>query len=913
MPLVGRLDERRALDRVLAAAREGLSGALVVRGEPGIGKTSLLEHVIASAPDFQLARIAGVETEMESGYAGLHRLLLPFVDRLDALPAAQRDAARCAFGLTDGAPADRHLVGVAALSLLAGLAAERPVLCVVDDAHWLDRESLDALSLVGRRLFADRIALVFGAREPRRDSPILQGIPELTVRGLGSDDAFELLRSVVGGSLDEDAARRIVRATHGSPMAIIELAADLGPDERSARAHPPDPLPIGRRLEAHFLRKVRAMPPATQTLLLVAAADPSGDPQVVGDAAGALGSAADASEPARAAGIFEMDSVARFRHPLIRSSVYGGASSAERRRAHEALAAVTNGERDHDVWAWHRAAAAAGPSEEVAADLARAARRAAARGGHSAAGTFLARAAELSVDRAGRAERVLAAAEAHLAGGAPARARSLLDAAAAELVEPLLVARAQRLDGAIRYAIGDAQGTASILVSAARALEPFDLRTARATMLQALAAARVTGRFTARGESEVDVAAAARAMPLRGATPSVADLLLDADVALFLDGHAAAVPLLRRAIDALQRNDLNTDDDLLWLGIGCWAAGAVGDDDALYRLASRLERRAREQGALVALSIGLMFLAMSELLDGSLSAARLHFAERSHLMVAIGRPADVGELVMLAWAGREAEARAEAETVARYATERSHGWMMPFVEYSLGVLELGLGNYRAAYDRSTKVYDENPFLSVVAFPNLVEAAARCGEDAAAHEAIAQLAERALPNGTPLALGLLARSQALVADEAVADDLYQEAIEHLRHCRGDLQLARTHLVYGEWLRRRKRRLDAREQLRAAHTMLSGMGAAGLARRAGAELAATGERVRKRTRDAATELTPQEALIAQLASRGATNPEIAAKLFLSAATVDYHLRKVYRKLAIGSRRDLAGVLARLDLPA
>ena len=911
---MGRLDERRALDRVLAAAREGLSGALVVRGEPGIGKTSLLEHIVDSAPDFQLARIAGVETEMESGFAGLHRLLLPFLDRLDALPAAQRDAARCAFGLTDGTPADRYLVGVAALSLLAGLAAERPVLCVVDDAQWLDRESLEALALVGRRLFADRIAMVFGAREARDDSAILQGIPELTVRGLAADDAVELLRSVASGSLDDDTARQIVRDTLGSPMAIIELAADLGPDELSGHVRPAEPLPIGHRLEAHFLRKVRAMPEATQTLLLVAAADPSGDPRVVGDAAGALGSAADASEPARAAGIFEMDSIARFRHPLIRSSVYRGATPPERRRAHEALAAVTDGERDRDVRAWHLAAATAGPSEEIAAELARAARRAAARGGHSAAGTFLARAAELSADRAGRADRVLAAAQAHLAGGAPARARSLLDGAAAEFVEPLLHARAQRLHGAIRYALGEAHGTASILMEAARALGPADPRAARETMLHALAAARVTGRLTAPGESEVDVAAAARAMPLPdGAAPSVADLLLDADAGLFLDGHAAAVPLLRRAVDALLQDEIDADDDLLWLGIGCWAAGTVADDDALYALASRLERRSREHGALVALSIGLMFLAMSELLDGSLSAARLHFAERSHIMAAIGRPADVGELVMLAWAGREAETRAEAEAMARYATERSHGWMLPFVEYSLAVLELGLGNYRAAFDHSTKDYDDNPFLSVVAFPNLVEAAARSGEHAAAQQAIGELAERALANGTPLALGLLARSRALVADDGTADELYQESIEHLRHCRGDLHLARTHLVYGEWLRRRRRRVDAREHLRAAHSMLTTMGATGLARRAGGELAATGERVRKRTPDTAIDLTPQEALIAQLASRGATNPEIAAKLFLSASTVDYHLRKVYRKLAIGSRRDLAGVLSRLDLPA
>jgi DNA-binding CsgD family transcriptional regulator len=469
-------------------------------------------------------------------------------------------------------------------------------------------------------------------------------------------------------------------------------------------------------------------------------------------------------------------------------------------------------------------------------------------------------------------------------------------------------ARAQRVQGVISYALGQTQGTVSTLVDAARALEPFDVHAARATMLLALEAARVPGRFTVAGESEVDVATVARAMPLpQGSEPTVADLLLDGRTALFLDGHAAAVPMLRDAIAALQADLSDSPEVLYWLGIGCWAAGAVGDDAGLHALGMRLEGKAREQGALVPLSIGLLFLAMSELFDGSLTTARAHFTERAEIIAAIGRPADVGDLVMLAWGGREIEARAEAAAVTRFATEHGQGWMLVFVDYALGVLDVALGNYRVAFTRATRNYKENPFLSISAFPNLIEAAARCGEWAAAAEAVEEFAVRAIPNGTPAALGLLARSRALLADDGDAEKLYQEAIERLSLCRGDLQVARVHLLYGEWLRRQKRRLDARDQLRTAHEMFLAMGADAFASRARSELLATGERVRKRSVETGNDLTPQEAQIALLASRGATNLEIAAKLFLSASTVDYHLRKVYRKLDITSRRQLGHSLA------
>jgi DNA-binding CsgD family transcriptional regulator len=538
--------------------------------------------------------------------------------------------------------------------------------------------------------------------------------------------------------------------------------------------------------------------------------------------------------------------------------------------------------------------------------LERAAGRARERGGYSAAGAFLAKAAQLTPDGHLRAERVLAAAHAHLTGGAPLRARLLLEETA-HLGDEFQRAKAQRLDGTIRYALGETDGTVRVFVNAARALEPFDIHLARATMLEALSAARIPGRFAAPGESEVDVARTARAMPLSSDDPpTVADLLLDGDTALFLDGHAAAVPFFRRALAVLQADDSDTADTMQWLWIGCWAAGAIGYDTALHTLATRLEHGAREQGALVPLSLGLLFLAMSELLDGSLDAARKHLGERTQIMTAMGRPSDVLTLVVLAWEGRETEARAEAAIVIRFASEQAQGWVLAFVNYALAVLELGLGNYAEALTYATKNYRENPFLTIVGSADLIEAASRCGQPAMASEAVEEFAARAVPNGTPIALGLLALSRALISDDADAELLYQEAIEHLSHCRGNLRSARAHLLYGEWLRRQKRRLDARNQLREAHDMFIEMRANAFARRARTELAATGERARRRSESSRVDLTPQEAQIALLASQGATNPEIASKLFLSASTVDYHLKKVYRKLDITSRRQLGRAL-------
>jgi DNA-binding CsgD family transcriptional regulator len=906
--VIGRLEEREALTDLLDAARNGLSGALVLSGEAGIGKTTLLDYAAAAAIDFRVLRVSGFESERDLAFAAVHRLLAPFLARREILPPLQRTTIESAFGFVEGPPADRFLVGLATLSLLADAAADRPLLCVIDDAQWLDDESLAALAFTGRRLHADRIAMVFGVRDTSEAPLPIEGFSTVRVEGLAGPDALELLRAVVVGPLDTLVADRIVAETMGSPLALVELAGGLTSEQLAAGALQPEPLPISRRLEEHFLRKVRALPADTQRFLVLASAEASGDPPLIAAAAELLQLPDDATDAAEAAGLLSVRRLVRFRHPLVRSAVYSGATPAERRRIHGALAAVAGARGDHDRRAWHLGSAALTPDEHVAAELEAAADRALRRGGCAASAAFYTRAAELSTDHTRSVERALAAAQRHLTAGFRIRARDVLSDLARDIDDPLQRAKADRLDGAIRYTVGDAPQTASILVGAARALAPFDIHAARDAMLEAHAAARVTGRFTAPGESERDVGLAAREMPLPpGSKPRIGDLLLDGDSALFIEGHAAAAPLLRRAIDALDADTTDSEQTLWWLAIGCWAAGALGDDEALYRLARRLEQTARDHGALVPLSIGLIFLGLAELFDGSLSAARIHLAERAELMQAIGRPSDIGNLVTLAWSGDEQAARAEAAAVTADATKVRHGWMLTFVEYALTVLELGLGNYAAAFAAATKNYQDNPFLSATACPNLVEAAVRAGEVGAAEDAVEEFASRAVVNATPLSLGLLARARALVAGDTQAEELYQESIGRLHEARGTVQRARSQLLYGEWLRRQNRRLDAREQLRAAHAALTLVGARAFADRAQRELAATGERARRRSPDTASDLTPQEERIAHLAAIGATNPEIAGKLFLSARTVDYHLRKVYRKLAVTSRRQLSQALA------
>jgi DNA-binding CsgD family transcriptional regulator len=663
---------------------------------------------------------------------------------------------------------------------------------------------------------------------------------------------------------------------------------------------------VPRRLEEHFLRTVQTLPAATQTLLLVAAADTSGETAVVFDAASRLGVSSDAANAARDTMVVGTGPDLMFRHPLIRSAVYTGASTADRRQAHAALAEALELREEPNRRIWHLAAAAPGPQEDLAELLADAARRATERGAHASAATLWLRAAELSVEPLALGERSLAAVNAHLAAGAPHRAQSLLVDVDASLIDPFQRAQRLYLLGCTRYVLGEAVGTTTMLMDAARDLQPYDLDMARDAARYAMVAARIANRFAHPGEDYWDASAQLEAMPSPPRDEArLVDRLMDGQAALWRD-YTEAVSKLRPCLDALVEDDDVTPNGLLWISSACWAAGAIADETRLHALAERLVADTRRRQAPEALCAGLLWLGLSELMSGSLVAARRHFAEGTNILDAVGQQvtplADIFAVLMSAWAGQPDQARTQAQMLERAALERSHGWVMSFLEYAITVLELGLGNYAAAFAAAMTDFRHHPLLAVMAVPDMIEAAVRSGQRAAAERALEDLASRAVPSGTPLALGLLDRSRALLADDDVAEPLYQRALVQLDQSGSDLQVARTQLLYGEWLRRRRRRADAREQLRAAYATFDAIGAAAFAERSRIELAATGAHARRRTVDTLHDLTPHESQIAELASTGSTNAEIAATLFISSSTVDYHLGKIYRKLGINSRREL-----------
>ena len=913
MVFVGRSAEREVLGGLLARAAEGYSGAVVLRGEAGVGKTALLDETlaVAAADGMQTARLTGVEAETQLGYAGLHRFLLPFAGQLEQLPVPQRDALRSTFGLVAGPPAARFLVALAVLTLLAEAASAAPLVCVVDDVQWLDPESVVVLGFVARRLYAERVVLLFAVREPTDQLSALVGLPELAVGGLDDDAALELLASLAPGRVGTAVAARIITGTGGNPLALAEVARELSPAQLAGAELLPEPLPAGGSLEPAFGRRVSRLPPETRLLLAVAAAEPTASQALVWRAAKHLHIDPDGAASADLGGLAAIGSQVEFRHPLVRSAVYYATPLRQRRLIHRALAAASDGSEPDRV-AWHLGMAAADQDEAVAARLEQAAGRARDRGGYAATVTFLSRAAELSAAGEQRARRLLAAAEAALIAGQPVRAGALVEAATPLLGDPLARAQARRLQGTIRFALGQAGEAPAILLEAAQALAPFDVRGARQSLLEAFDAALFVGWSASRAVL-AEIARAANDIPAAGGSEaSAVGLLLDGFAVRAAAGYPAAVPLLRRAIAMLRADDLSPAEGLRGLRLGCVAADDLFDDQAQHELATRWVQLARDQGALTALPVALNNQGAFEVGAGRFDAARACFAERLEISAATGNPGVVGtagmaEVYELAWRGRETDARRVAATVTREATDGGRSAQSIWVQYCLAVLELGLGNYQAALQCVLGVLSDDAPFSALALHDLVEAAVRCGETEMAEAALGRLAERALAAGTPLALGLLARSRALLAGDADAELLYEQAIGHLEQCRAAPQLGRAHLVYGEWLRRQRRRRDARGQLRTAHEMFTAMGAEAFAERARIELLATGERARQRTSQTETELTPQEAQIARLVSQGESNRDIAAQLFLSPSTVDYHLRKVFRKTGVASRTQLARTMA------
>jgi DNA-binding CsgD family transcriptional regulator len=910
--VVDRAVEREALDHLLEAARGGRSGALVLRGEPGIGKTALLEYVLGSAPDMRIAWVVGVESEMELAFAAVHRLLAPMLGRIHQVPDPQADALATAFGILAGSAPDRFLVGLAALNLLSDAAEEQPLLCVIDNEQWLDRASAETLAFVARRLEAEGIALVFSGRESTEGQLTpLEGLPELRLDGLPEADARELLAEAVPGPLELHVCDRIIAEGRGNPLALLELAAELTPDQLAGVSVLPEPLPLGARLEQSSLRRVRRLPQESQSLLLLLAAEP-GDEGLFWRAADRLGIGPDAVGPAESEGLLRLGSHPAFRHPFVRSAIYGGAPADERQRVHRVLADAADAKNDPDRRAWHRAAASPGPDEEVAAELERAAGHATDRGGYASTAALMERAARLTPDASRRAERSLMAAEAELAAGAAWKASAVLDELTPELIDKRQRVRAQLVRGAVNLELGLSGEAPKMLLTAAHTLEPLDRRLARETHLEALVSAIYAGRLGSSDGVREAAQAARSAPPVPKTEVTIGDLLLDGFASLFMEGHAAAAPTLRRAIETLRQ-----DGERRWLGLGCHAALELWDDGALHALATAWVQLAREAGAFAELPSALSTLGGAyEVLVGRLDAAETCVHEALGIKAALGNRSirdrtNVAQLIVSAWRGHEDQTRALAADTMLEAAARGQGMEIGVSHYALAVLEIGLGRYRAALTAAEEASEyESSYVATSTLPELVEAAALSGEPEVAASAARRLADSTLASGTNLALGVLARSRALATADGDVEELCQEAIDRLKRCRAIPQLARARLVYGEWLRRERRRRDARRELKTAHQMFASMGAEAFAERTRLELAATGTRTRKRAAGIVQLLTPQEARIARLAAEGASNREIAAQLLISPRTVEYHLHKVFRQLGVSSRTQLAGELLKAD---
>jgi DNA-binding CsgD family transcriptional regulator len=907
--LRGRGSECALLDDVVSAIRRGESRSLVLRGEAGIGKTALLEYLIASASDMTVVRAVGVESEMELAFSSLHQLCTPLLDRLERLPAPQRQAMEIVFGLRAGAAPDRFLVGLAVLSLFSEVAEEGPLLCVVDDEQWLDRASALTLAFVTRRLLAEPVGLVFAAREPGEE---LQHVSELEVHGVRNGDARALLSSTVRFKLDERVRDRIIVETRGNPLALLELprgltatqfAGGFGLPQAQAQA-------VTGRIEESFVRRLEAISEDARRLLLLAAAEPVGDPLLLWRAAERLGIGPAAAEGAEAHGLLVIDERVTFRHPLVRSAVYRSAAVQERRAVHLALAEATDRQADPDRRAWHLAAAAAGPDEQVALELEHSAGRAQARGGVAAAAAFLQRAVALTQDPARRAERALAAAQASLQAGAFDGALGLLATAEVAALDEFQRARVDLVRAHVAFISFRDSDAPMLLLKAARRLQPFDVDLARDTYLTAWGATLVVSD-DAREGGLLQICRAVRALPPPPGDPRPLDVLLDGLALLATEGHAAATPTLRRAAKALA--DMPVEELLPWGWVAASASAVLWDIEGMSASAAKEVRLLRDASALAALPSSLSNLGIATAWMGDFAGAASLIAEIDNVAAATGsRQAPFALLRLLGLQGREAEASAAIAGAIGLAAPGGKGMSAAWAHWAAAVLYNGLGRYEAAVSAARHaISDPLKWWSMWVLPELVEAAARTGDADLARDALERLVETTDPCGTDFALGIQARCRALLSGGAAADELYREAIERLSRTRLRPELARAQLLYGEWLRRENRRVDAREQLRTAHGTLVAIGMEAFAERARKELLATGEKVRKRTVETRDDLTAQEWQIARLARDRLSNPEIGARLFLSPRTVEWHLRNVFTKLDIRSRRELANALPSSDV--
>jgi DNA-binding CsgD family transcriptional regulator len=914
MELRGRRRECEILDSHVEAARAGNSRTMVLRGEAGIGKTALLEYVAAHSKDCRIIRATGIESEMELPFAAVHQLYQPLLEGLEQLPAPQRIALETAFGLSSGQPPDRFFVGLALLSQLSDLAEVRPVVCLVDDAQWLDRSSAQVLSFVARRLHAESVLIVVAERDGDISSEF-EGLPELRLRGLSEGDAAELVESVTLGPLDNSVRGRIIAEAHGNPLALLELPRGRSSAGLAGGFGLSDTSPLPSRIQASYRRRVNMLPSDTQHLLLVAAADPVGDPTLLWRAASELGVPIAAAAPAEAEELLEIDARVGFRHPLLRSAIYRAASPAERRNVHRALAAATDPEVDPDRRAWHRAQSVLGPDEAVAAELEQSAGRAQARGGLAAAAAFLQRSVALTQEPPRRADRALAAAQASLRAGAFDAALGLVAIAEAGPLDELGRARVDRLRAEVAFAQDRGGEAPLLLLEAARKLETLDVRLSRNTYLDAWAAALFAGRLGGEGGSLLDVSRAVAAAPPDPVNPRLpCDVLLEGLALVFTDGRPAAAPVLRRAVAAFASHTVSEEEVLRWGWLASRAANLIWDYDRGLEIALRAVRLARDAGALEVLAAADNACGQAAAVGGDFVRATLSMAEVETLKEATNtRIAPYSALALAGVRGHEVGASELIASVITHATDSGQGTAVQYAWWARSVLMNGLGRYQEALAAAAEASQHTPelFIASWALNELIEAATRTDNAELAKDAVVRLGEHIAGSDTDWALGIHARSCALLREDGAAESLYREAIDRLRRTQLRPELARAHLLYGEWLRRNGRRVDAREELRTAHGMLTTIGMDAFAERARSELLATGEKARKRTVETRDRLTAQEAQIAQLASDGLTNPEIGARLFLSARTVEWHLGKVFAKIGVSSRRELHAALPKAGL--
>jgi DNA-binding CsgD family transcriptional regulator len=904
MTLHGRKAECQVLDGLIADVLTGKSRVIVLRGEAGIGKSALLAYVSDLARDTHVAMAAGVESEMELAYGALQQLCWPMLDRLDRLSSPQRNALATVFGLRDGPAPDRFLVGLATLTLFAEVAEQQPLVCLVEDAQWLDQASAQILAFVARRLLAERIAIVCAARTTSADQA-LAGLPELVVSPLSKGDGLALLLDNLQGPFDAAICQRIVAESHGNPLALLELPRTWNNSDLAAGFGLPDGMSTTGKIERSYERRLRGLPVPTQLLVLAAAAEPVGDPVLLRRAAESLEIEMAAVDAATDAGLLTVGRRVRFAHPLVRSAAYRCATSADRHRVHRALAAATDATTDPDRRAWHRARAASGPDEDVARDLERSASRAQARGGVAAAAAFLRQSVALTADASRRAERAIAAAEASLLTGAFDEVLELAEIAQAGTLDGFQQARIDVLRGHLAYASHIGSDAPQRLLKAAQSLEPFDSELARETYLIAWFAAVVVGHVE--GEEVMrEICRAVQALPRPPGEPPALHLLLDGLVLLTTDGPIAATPVVLRASEEMTK--IPAADVRRWGWAGPAASSAVWDDQGLLAAAERNLQIVRDAGAFAELPQHLHSFGTAHMWLGDFARVAAVMAETEIIEAASGRYAGYVWMTLRALEGDEAEASALIQAQIDQAASPGRAGEAAPAHWAAAVLNNGLARYEEAKAAAEKATWNrfNQWFAKWALPEMVEAAVRTGDTALARDALERLAGTTQPAGTDFGLGIEARCRALVADDANAESLFREAVERLG--RGQLRpdQARTHLLYGEWLRRRGRRVDAREQLRTAYTMFVSIGMRAFAERARLELLATGENVRKRTQETTGQLTPQEEQIARLARDGLSNAEIAAQLFIGARTVEWHLGKVFAKLGISSRRQLRRAL-------